>query len=94
MQGADDPDVRQFQAGQRLLAGEVGGRQLPPLGVRDVLQVHEDELGGVPELVGEVAVSRHPLQAQVQVLPRSRACKRSDVASGNSKSALQLYVAV
>ena len=76
VQGAHDPGLRQLEPSQAARGGKADGAEVCPFSFRDLLQVQEHEFGGVPELVGEVAVGGHSVQGQVQVLAGRRACSK------------------
>ena len=75
VQSAHDPGLGQLEPSQAVMGGKADGAEACPLGLGDVLQVQEHEFGGVPELVGEVAVGGHSVQGQIQVLAGCRTWK-------------------
>lgn len=55
MSGTEDPALSQREAMEGLGLREVGRLQALPSLLVHTLQIHQDELAGVPELVAEVA---------------------------------------
>lgn len=74
MQCTDDPSLSQGQPCQALRATEVCLGQILPLCVIQLLQVEQDELAGIPQLVGEVAAGHEAVLGEVQILTGCCAC--------------------
>lgn len=74
VQGTDDPALREGQPLQAVRLREAGSGQAVPLSLRQLLQVHEDELARVPQLVDEGVRGCDAVHGQVEVLARCRAC--------------------
>ena len=82
MQSTDHPSLSQGQLRHGPRAAEVCLGQTRPLLIVKLLQVEQDELAGVPQLVGEVAAGHEAVHGQVQVLPCRGACMHTHAAVG------------
>ena len=82
VQSTDHPSLGQGQLPQGPRAAEVCLGQAQPLLIIKLLQVEQNELAGVPQLVGEVAAGHQAVHGQVQILPRRGTCTQTDVAVG------------
>ena len=79
MQSTDHPSLSQGQLPQGPRAAEVCLGQPRPLLIVKLLQVEQNELPGVPELVGEVAAGHQAVHGQIQVLSCRGACMQTDM---------------